>query len=166
MKVVWKLKLIGISEFEFSENDYFENDVLTKTYHLSNKLDEDDPLGYEGPEIIRCSGCEIKWKKDMNVTEKIVKKKQKHKGTGTGIVSSFWVNQFLIKIPLQYEPLKRKFWTIVSSTSSTRQLSKKMKSSMRILRRSWTRTFTLARLLRFISWLIPLERKKNITKLW
>lgn len=70
-------------EFEFGANDYFENDILTKTYHLSNKLDEDDPLGYEGPEIIRCTGCQIKWKKDMNVTEKIVKKKQKHKGTGT-----------------------------------------------------------------------------------
>lgn len=70
-------------EFEFGANDYFENDVLTKTYHLANKLDEEDPLGYEGPEIVRCTGCEIKWKKDMNVTEKIVKKKQKHKGTGT-----------------------------------------------------------------------------------
>ena len=71
-------------EFEFGQNDYFENEVLTKTYNLQNKIDEEDPLGYEGPEIISCKGCQIKWKKGMNVTEKIVKKRQKHKGSGTG----------------------------------------------------------------------------------
>jgi len=70
-------------EFEFGQNDYFENEVLTKTYNLQNKIDEEDPLGYEGPEIISCKGCQIKWKKGMNVTEKIVKKRQKHKGSGT-----------------------------------------------------------------------------------
>ena len=73
-----------ILEFEFGQNDYFENEVLTKTYNLQNKIDEEDPLGYEGPEIISCKGCQIKWKKGMNVTEKIVKKRQKHKGSGTG----------------------------------------------------------------------------------
>ena len=71
-------------EFEFSENNYFSNSLLTKTYKLQNMLDEDDPLGYEGPEIISCEGCKIDWKEGMNVTEKIVKKRQKHKGRGTG----------------------------------------------------------------------------------
>jgi len=70
-------------EFEFSENNYFSNSLLTKTYKLQNMLDEDDPLGYEGPEIISCEGCKIDWKEGMNVTEKIVKKRQKHKGRGT-----------------------------------------------------------------------------------
>lgn len=70
-------------EFEFSENTYFTNKVLTKTYKLQNMIDEDDPLSYEGPEIISCSGCKIDWKDGMNVTEKIVKKRQKHKGRGT-----------------------------------------------------------------------------------
>ena len=74
----------GHLEFEFGQNDYFENEVLTKTYNLQNKIDEEDPLGYEGPEIISCKGCQIKWKKGMNVTEKIVKKRQTHKGSGTG----------------------------------------------------------------------------------
>ena len=46
------------SEFEFGQNDYFENEVLTKTYNLQNKIDEEDPLGYEGPEIISCKGCQ------------------------------------------------------------------------------------------------------------
>lgn len=70
-------------EFEFSENNYFTNKILTKTYKLQNTLDEEDPLAYEGPEIISCSGCKIDWKEGMNVTEKIVKKRQKHKGRGT-----------------------------------------------------------------------------------
>lgn len=70
-------------EFEFSDNGYFTNKVLTKTYKLQNMIDEDDPLAYEGPEIISCSGCKIDWKDGMNVTEKIVKKRQKHKGRGT-----------------------------------------------------------------------------------
>lgn len=70
-------------EFEFSDNNYFTNKTLTKTYKLQNTIDEDDPLGYEGPEIISCSGCKIDWKEGMNVTEKIVKKRQKHKGRGT-----------------------------------------------------------------------------------
>ena len=82
--VIMKLFMIFFSEFEFGQNDYFENEVLTKTYNLQNKIDEEDPLGYEGPEIISCKGCQIKWKKGMNVTEKIVKKRQKHKGSGTG----------------------------------------------------------------------------------
>merc|ERR1711990_987208 len=76
-------KMAFTLEFEFGQNDYFENEVLTKTYNLQNKIDEEDPLGYEGPEIISCKGCQIKWKKGMNVTEKIVKKRQKHKGSGT-----------------------------------------------------------------------------------
>ncbi|CAG5098360.1 Oidioi.mRNA.OKI2018_I69.XSR.g15599.t1.cds [Oikopleura dioica] len=70
-------------EFEFAENDFFENKVLTKTYKLQNMIDEDNPLGYEGPEIISCQGCKIDWKPGKNVTEKIVKKRQKHKGRGT-----------------------------------------------------------------------------------
>lgn len=76
-------KMAFTLEFEFGPNDYFANDVLTKTYNLQNKMDDEDPLGYEGPEIVSCKGCTIKWKQGMNVTEKIVKKRQKHKGSGT-----------------------------------------------------------------------------------
>lgn len=76
-------------EFEFAENDFFSNKVLTKTYKLQNMIDEDNPLGYEGPEIISCQGCKIEWKPGKNVTEKIVKKRQKHKGRGTGKTGFF-----------------------------------------------------------------------------
>jgi hypothetical protein len=32
---------------------------------------------YDGPEIVKGVGCEIQWKEGKNVTQKVVKKKQK-----------------------------------------------------------------------------------------
>lgn len=54
--------------FHFSDNDFFTNKVLTKTYYV----DEDDNMdSYDG--------TEIQWKEGKNLTKKIVIKKQKHK---------------------------------------------------------------------------------------
>lgn len=71
-----------VLEFHFSENDYFSNSVLTKEYELRCAPDTDDPFSFEGPEIHKCKGCTIDWKKGKNVTLKTVKKKQKHKSRG------------------------------------------------------------------------------------
>ncbi|CAF1112805.1 unnamed protein product [Didymodactylos carnosus] len=70
-------------EFEFTSNDYFSNNILTKVYELRTGPDEKDPLSYEGPEIIKSKGCAINWKKGKNVTIKMIKKRQKHKNRGT-----------------------------------------------------------------------------------
>ncbi|KAM7344310.1 nucleosome assembly protein 1 [Cochliomyia hominivorax] len=69
-------------EFHFDENDYFTNSVLTKQYFLKSSVDEDNPFGFEGPEIYKCKGCNINWKKKMNLTVKTVRKTQKHKERG------------------------------------------------------------------------------------
>jgi nucleosome assembly protein 1-like 1 len=69
--------------FHFSPNDYFNNEVLTKTYELKCEPQEDDPFAFEGPEIIKCTGSTIDWKKGKNLTVKQVKKKQKHKSKGS-----------------------------------------------------------------------------------
>merc|ERR1712066_277295 len=69
--------------FHSSPNDYFSNEVLTKTYELKCEPQEDDPFSFEGPEIIKCTGCTIDWKKGKNLTVKQVKKKQKHKSKGS-----------------------------------------------------------------------------------
>ena len=69
-------------EFHFAPNAYFNNSVLTKTYQLSCEVDKDAPFAFEGPEITSTSGCTIDWKKGKNVTIKVIKKKQKHKGKG------------------------------------------------------------------------------------
>ncbi|KAG7162464.1 nucleosome assembly protein 1-like 1 isoform X2 [Homarus americanus] len=69
-------------EFHFKENDYFTNKVLTKYYEMKCVPDKEDPFGFEGPEIFKCKGCTIDWKKGKNVTVKTIKKKQKHKSRG------------------------------------------------------------------------------------
>uniref|UniRef100_A0A8V0YKB2 Nucleosome assembly protein 1 like 1 n=1 Tax=Gallus gallus TaxID=9031 RepID=A0A8V0YKB2_CHICK len=70
-------------EFHFEPNDYFTNEVLTKTYRMRSEPDDSDPFSFDGPEIMGCTGCQIDWKKGKNVTLKTIKKKQKHKGRGT-----------------------------------------------------------------------------------
>lgn len=70
-------------EFHFADNEYFTNKVLTKSYELTTDKDEKDPFGYDGPVLYKSVGCVIEWNKDKNVTVKTVKKKQKHKATGT-----------------------------------------------------------------------------------
>lgn len=64
-------------EFEFADNPYFKNRVLTKTFEFKNEIDEWDPLSYGGPDLVRSIGCEIDWKPKKNVTVKLVKKKFK-----------------------------------------------------------------------------------------
>jgi len=72
-----------VLEFHFSPNEYFTNSVLTKVYEMKCVPDETDPFSFEGPEIYKCKGCTIDWKKNKNVTVKTIKKKQKHKSRGS-----------------------------------------------------------------------------------
>ncbi|XP_065911631.1 nucleosome assembly protein 1-like 1-A [Dysidea avara] len=69
-------------EFHFTDNEYFTNKVLTKSYVVECKVDENDPFSFKGPSIIKTAGCKIDWKKGKNLTVKTVKKKQRHKGRG------------------------------------------------------------------------------------
>lgn len=71
-----------VLEFVFSPNEYFTNSVLTKTYRMKSEPDADDPFSFEGPDIVSSTGCKIDWNPNKNVTQKQVKKKQKHKGRG------------------------------------------------------------------------------------
>ncbi|MXQ91601.1 hypothetical protein E5288_WYG001778 [Bos mutus] len=75
-----------VLEFHFEPNEYFTNEVLTKTYRMRSEpqgSDDSDPFSFDGPEIMGCTGCQIDCKKGKNVTLKTIKKKQKHKGRGT-----------------------------------------------------------------------------------
>lgn len=70
-------------DFHFEPNEYFTNTLLTKEYIMRSEPDPEDPFSFEGPEIIKCKGCQIDWQKGKNVTVKIIKKTQKHKNRGT-----------------------------------------------------------------------------------
>jgi len=59
-----------VIEFTFDKNDYFKNRVLTKTYILKSVPDVDDPLAYDGAEIVKCEGCHIDWTQSMNRDKK------------------------------------------------------------------------------------------------
>lgn len=72
-----------VLEFHFAPNEYFSNSVLTKEYEMKCVPDVSDPFSFEGPEIYKCKGCTIDWKKGKNVTVKTIKKKQKHKSRGS-----------------------------------------------------------------------------------
>merc|ERR1712243_459816 len=80
-----------VLEFHFSPNDFFTNTALTKVYRMKSEPDKDDPFSFDGPDIFHCTGCQIDWKKGKNVTQRQIKKKQKHKGRGQTRVVTKWV---------------------------------------------------------------------------
>ncbi|KAL1921135.1 uncharacterized protein VTP21DRAFT_10851 [Calcarisporiella thermophila] len=64
-------------EFEFSENAFFTNKILTKTYYYQSKP------GYGGDYLYeRAEGTEISWKEGQDITVERKTKKQRHKATG------------------------------------------------------------------------------------
>lgn len=82
IKIKYDEDLSYTLEFYFAPNDYFTDSILTKKYFLRCKIDGDEPFSFEGPEIFKCSGCNINWKPGKNITVKTIKKKQKHKARG------------------------------------------------------------------------------------
>ena len=70
-------------EFHFHRNEFFTNAVLTKSYELTCEKDERNPISYDGPVMYKSTGCKIDWNEGQDVTCKLVKKKQKHKNSGT-----------------------------------------------------------------------------------
>ncbi|KAG5636726.1 hypothetical protein H0H81_007055 [Sphagnurus paluster] len=62
--------------FAFSPNEYFENDVLEKTYVYQEEV------GYSGDFVYdRAIGTEIRWKEDKDLTKEFEIKKQRNKNT-------------------------------------------------------------------------------------
>lgn len=59
--------------FEFAENEYITNRVLTKKYTLTDILDE------RAPELVEIESSDIVWKEGKNLTVTEIKKKQKAK---------------------------------------------------------------------------------------
>eukprot|EP01135_Chromosphaera_perkinsii_P011204 Nk52_evm31s2356 gene=Nk52_evmTU31s2356 len=75
-----RIEMLGEDElgfflnFYFSKNEFFKNEVLTKTYYLS--LDGE----FDEPTFSQSEGTKIKWFPGKNVTVKMEKKKSKVRG--------------------------------------------------------------------------------------
>jgi nucleosome assembly protein 1-like 1 len=62
--------------FEFEKNDFFENEVLEKTYLYQEEV------GYSGDFVYdRALGTTIKWKEDKDLTKEFEIKRQRNKST-------------------------------------------------------------------------------------
>lgn len=69
-------------EFEFSENNFINNKVLTKEYYFADSFDPNDPLNYDSLYINRCKGCKIDWKSpSVDLTKIKVTKKMRHRNS-------------------------------------------------------------------------------------
>ena len=62
--------------FDASKNEFFSDEVLSKSYYYQ------DEVGYQGDLVYdRAEGCTIHWKEDKDLTHKIETKKQRNKNT-------------------------------------------------------------------------------------
>lgn len=66
-------------EFHFEPNEYFTNPILKKFYKQRCAPDPTDAFAFDGPEIVKCTGCTIDWGKGKNITVKTVRKKLRHR---------------------------------------------------------------------------------------
>lgn len=62
-------------EFEFTENDFFTNKVLSKSYYYQETVTGGDFV-YD-----HAKGCEVEWKEGKDLTVTVETKKQRHKNT-------------------------------------------------------------------------------------
>ena len=89
-------------QFFFSPNEFFENEVLEKTYLYQEEV------GYSGDFMYdRAIGTEIKWKEDKDLTKEFEVKKQRNKSESR-LASGFRLLAFLIgdrpPLPRRHEP--------------------------------------------------------------
>ena len=83
--------------FEFSPNDFFENNVLEKTYLYGEEVDYSGDFVYN-----RAIGTKIQWKDDKDLTKEFEIKKQRNKSTCLFFFSIFarrFFLTFLFQIP-------------------------------------------------------------------
>jgi len=123
--------------FEFSDNDFFANKTITKTYFYQNES------GYGGDFIYdHAEGCTINWKLGKNLTVKVESKKQRNKSgypwaaCSCPCLYSKAPSDYLNQIPSRLALSRRRSRPSRSSTSSPRLKPRKTMTTMplRILR--------------------------------
>lgn len=61
--------------FHFSENPYFGNDVLKKSYELSMVPDNEQPFDFDGSVLVSCINGKVLWRDGKDVAKFLVDNK-------------------------------------------------------------------------------------------
>lgn len=104
--------------FIFEPNEYFENEVLEKTYIYQSEIDYSGDFMYD-----RAIGTEIKWKEEKDLTKEFEIKKQRNKSACFLPVSCllcFNISHFVMQTLTAHVSFARRTPPTRSSTSSTR----------------------------------------------
>ena len=71
VRAVYAEKPLGFTlEFEFAENPYFTNKVLTRSYEFDDDVSREDLYINTGLSPKTTAGCKIDWKDGKNLTKK------------------------------------------------------------------------------------------------
>lgn len=98
--------------FWFAPNEFFENEVLTKTYLYQEEV------GYSGDFVYdRALGTTIKWKDEKDLTKEYEIKKQRNKSKFSSYFA-ITVNQLIFQIPIEPASSAKPVPLIPSSISS------------------------------------------------
>lgn len=57
-------------EFHFNDNEFFKNQVLTKSYEMAVEKDPENPLLYNNNSLYKALGCKIEWNEDKKPKSK------------------------------------------------------------------------------------------------
>jgi nucleosome assembly protein 1-like 1 len=104
--------------FAFSPNDFFENDVLEKTYLYQEEVAYTGDFAYD-----RAIGTEIKWKEDKDLTKEFEIKKQRNKSAfHVGLYLCSRSNYIIAQTQTARDSCARRDLLSLSSTSSVHLL--------------------------------------------
>lgn len=113
--------------FEFADNEFFSNKVITKTYYYQEES------GYGGDFIYdHATGDKINWKADKDLTVKVEAKKQRNKSQylqSPPLLNNF-ITETLPQTPSRLVSSERACPRSPSSTSSIRQRRQQAKTRM------------------------------------
>ena len=67
--------------FHFEPNKFFTNELLTKKYSIKCEPDNEDPITFQGSQVLKAEGTKIDWKPDQDLTTKNSRKRFNSDGT-------------------------------------------------------------------------------------
>lgn len=83
VRLVYTDKPLGFKlEFEFAENPFFTNKILTRSYEFADDIPKEELYVNSSLSPKNTAGTEIQWKDGKNITKKVTTTTQRNKKTG------------------------------------------------------------------------------------